>query len=126
MWLAVAAVAGFVVLGALSGPTKSPVKLEAASGSPGYWLVGADGGVFSFGQARSYGSVPGMKIHVHDIVGMAADPDGAGYWLVGADGGVFSFGTAHFHGSLNKNVGARGHIVTIAGAGSPESRTPGK
>jgi hypothetical protein len=29
-----------------------------------YWLVGADGGVFSFGDARFDGSAPGSGVHV--------------------------------------------------------------
>jgi hypothetical protein len=64
----------------------------------GYWLVGADGGVFSFGDAHFYGSMGGQRLN-EPVVGMAATPDGGGYWLVGADGGVFSFGDAHFYGS---------------------------
>jgi len=55
----------------------------------GYWLVGADGGVFNFGDAAYYGSLPGEHVSpTEPVVGMAATPDGAGYWLVGADGGV--------------------------------------
>ena len=64
----------------------------------GYWLVAADGGVFSFGDARFYGSTGAIHLAA-PVVGMAATPDGAGYWLVAADGGVFSFGDARFEGS---------------------------
>ena len=66
----------------------------------GYWLVGAHGEVFSYGDSSSFGSLPGNGITVNDIVGVAATSDGNGYWLVGADGGVFSFGDAQFDGSL--------------------------
>ena len=66
----------------------------------GYWLVAADGGVFTFGDAAFYGSLPGIGVHVSDIVGIAPTPDGHGYWLMGADGGVFSFGDARFYGSM--------------------------
>ncbi|MGH9030425.1 MAG: hypothetical protein ACRDV4_12525 [Acidimicrobiales bacterium] len=45
-------------------------------------------------------SVPGLKINVSNIVGIATTPDGGGYWLVGSDGGVFSFGDAKFFGSM--------------------------
>ena len=76
------------------GPAAGP-----GSGSgPGYWLVAADGGVFSFGQAGFYGSTGAIHL-AEPVVGMAATPDGAGYWLVAADGGVFSFGDARFGGS---------------------------
>ncbi|MGD0880904.1 MAG: hypothetical protein ABSB09_04980, partial [Acidimicrobiales bacterium] len=66
----------------------------------GYWLVGADGGVFAFGDAVFHGSLPASEISpAQPIVGVATTPDGDGYWLVGADGGVFAFGDAVFHGS---------------------------
>jgi hypothetical protein len=64
----------------------------------GYWMVAADGGVFSFGDARFFGSTGSMRLK-QPIVGMAATPSGRGYWLVAADGGVFSFGDARFFGS---------------------------
>jgi len=67
--------------------------------SHGYWLVGADGGVFAFGDAGFYGSTGNQHLNA-PIVGMAASPTGRGYWLVGADGGVFAFGDANFEGSV--------------------------
>jgi hypothetical protein len=67
----------------------------------GYWLVQRSGGVEGFGNAGSYGSLPGLGIVPKaPITGMAVTTDGRGYWLVGADGGVFAFGDAVFHGSL--------------------------
>ena len=74
----------------------------------GYRLVAADGGLFSFGFSKFFGSTG--SIHLNQaIVGMAPTPDGAGYWLVAADGGIFSFGDAGFYGStggmsLNKPI----------------------
>jgi len=66
----------------------------------GYWLVGVDGGVFSFGTAPFYGSLPGIGVvPVGAIVGVAPTPTGGGYWLVGSTGGVFAFGDAGFYGS---------------------------
>jgi PKD repeat protein len=76
----------------------SPSATPAASGT-GYWLVGADGGVFSFGASGFYGSAASLKLG-GCIVGMAPTPDGKGYWLAGADGGVLSFGDAKFYGSM--------------------------
>ena len=35
----------------------------------GYWLVAKDGGIFSFGDAKYFGSLPGLGIHVSNIVG---------------------------------------------------------
>jgi uncharacterized protein YkwD len=65
----------------------------------GYWLVARDGGIFSFGDARFYGSTGAIRLN-QPIVGMAATGDGRGYWMVARDGGIFSFGTARFRGSL--------------------------
>jgi len=69
----------------------------------GYDLVGQDGGVFVFPTGQSggyYGSLPGLGVHVNDIVGMVPSPDDKGYFLVGQDGGVFAFGDAPYLGSL--------------------------
>jgi hypothetical protein len=64
----------------------------------GLWMVGADGGVFSFGTAGFAGSMGGTRLNA-PIVGMAPTPDGGGYWLVARDGGIFTFGDAQFYGS---------------------------
>ncbi len=81
-------------------PYLASVAMAPTPGGNGYWMVGLDGGVFSFGDATYYGSLPGLGIRVNDIVGIASTSDGRGYWLLGADGGVFAFGDATYHGSL--------------------------
>jgi PKD repeat protein len=71
--------------------------------SSGYDLVGSDGGVFVLPTGNPggfYGSLPGLGVHVNNIVGMVPTVNDRGYFLVGADGGVFSFGNAPFLGSL--------------------------
>ena len=78
------------------------VGMAATPDGRGYWLVAADGGIFSFGDAGFYGSTGGMSLNA-PIVGMAATPDGRGYWLVAADGGIFSFGDARFWGSAGSD-----------------------
>lgn len=65
----------------------------------GYWLVAADGGVFTFGSAAFHGSTGGTRLN-KPIVGITATPSGQGYWLTAADGGVFSFGDAKYKGSV--------------------------
>ncbi len=64
----------------------------------GYLLLGRDGGIFAFGNARFYGSTGGWRLNA-PVLDMTMTADGHGYWFVAADGGVFSFGDAHFHGS---------------------------
>ncbi len=76
----------------------------------GYWLAGADGGVYAF-DAPFHGSLPGLGVTpAAPVVGIAADPGTAagstagGYWLAGVDGGVYAF-DAPFHGSDEASAG---------------------
>jgi hypothetical protein len=63
-------------------------------------MIGKDGGVFAFGDAGFVGSLPGIGVHLADIVAVVPTSDSKGYWMVGSDGGVFAFGDAGFVGSL--------------------------
>jgi hypothetical protein len=63
----------------------------------GYWVVGANGAVKAFGDAKFYGSLVGRT--ASPIISMAATPDGEGYWLLAADGAVSAFGNARSYGS---------------------------
>jgi hypothetical protein len=72
--------------------------MDRSGGGAGYRFVASDGGIFSFGDAKFFGSMGGTKLN-KPIVGMAKARDGDGYWLVASDGGIFSFGSAGFHGS---------------------------
>jgi hypothetical protein len=78
--------------------TEQPL-LGTSTPSPGYWEVAGDGGIFSFGQAKFYGSMGGQTLN-EPIVGMATVPGDGGYREVASDGGIFSFGTAKFFGSM--------------------------
>ncbi len=89
--------------------------MVAGPSGAGYLLVGADGGVFAFGSARFYGSLPGIKVHVHDIRAILPSSAGTGYVLVGRDGGAFVFGKGvDFHGSLPAEGVTASDIVGIA------------
>ena len=74
------------------------VGMASSADGGGYWLVGSDGGIYAFGDAPFDGSLPGLNVHVNNVVGMAAT-SGNGYWLVGSDGGIYSF-DANFYGSM--------------------------
>jgi hypothetical protein len=65
----------------------------------GYWLVGSDGGIFSFGQAQFYGSTGSLHLQ-RPVVGIVPTADHGGYWLDASDGGVFSYGDTQFYGSI--------------------------
>jgi len=93
-----------VYLGDLSQTTLNApiVGMAITPDGGGYWMVGADGGVFAYGDAGFYGST--NLVLNQPVVGMAATPDGHGYWFVAADGGVFAYGDAQFFGSTGNIV----------------------
>jgi hypothetical protein len=78
---------------ALSRPI---VAMATTADGTGYWLVAADGGIFTYGPTF-HGSMGGQHLN-KPVVGMSAAADNSGYWLVASDGGIFSFG-APFKGS---------------------------
>ncbi len=80
----------------------------------GYWLVGSDGGIFTFGSAQFHGSTGSLHLQ-RPVVGITPTSDRGGYWLVASDGGIFAFGDAGFHGSIP------GSGLTPAGSGLPHS-----
>ncbi len=82
---------GLRLNGAIVGITPDPV-------TGGYWLVGQDGGVFSY-SAPFFGSTGDIRLN-QPVVAMQSTGDGQGYWFVAADGGVFSYGDAPFEGSM--------------------------
>jgi hypothetical protein len=81
--------------------------------------VAADGGIFTFGDARFFGSTGSKRLN-QPIVSMIPTRSGRGYWLVAADGGIFTFGDARFlgsTGSLRLNRPVIGGIATRTGRG---------
>ena len=112
---------GNTPIGANSVPNANApiVGMAATPDGAGYWLVGSDGGIFSYGDAQFYGSTGSLVLNA-PIVGMASTPDGKGYWLVARDGGVFNYGDAQFWGSagsLSLNAPIVGMAVTHDGGG---------
>ncbi len=80
----------------------------------GYYLVGSDGGIFTFGSANFYGSTGSLRLQ-RPVVGITPTADEGGYWLVASDGGIFAFGNAGFHGSIP------GLGLAPAGSGLPHA-----
>lgn len=75
------------------GMTWTPDRLH-------YWQVGADGGIFSYGNPGGifYGSAVGQA--TAPVVGMAATGTGKGYWIASTDGNVYNFGDAPKLGNM--------------------------
>ena len=91
-----------LIAGGSEMPSGAQMMATTPSGG-GYWIVGSDGGVFSYGDAQFFGSTGGVALNA-PIVGITATPTGNGYWLIAQDGGVFSFGDAPFLGAPTGHV----------------------
>ena len=103
----------------LPGPCSPCGRSAPVFSGPGYRFVASDGGIFSFGDAKFYGSAGGTKL-TRPIVGMSSTPSNGGYWLVASDGGIFSYGDAKFFGStgaLHLNSPIVGMTTTPSGQG---------
>jgi hypothetical protein len=94
-------------------PTPPPPPAPPAP-QHGYWLVGSDGGIFTFGSAQFYGSTGSLRLQ-RPVVGIVPTEDRGGYWLDASDGGIFAFGNAGFYGSIP------GLGLHPAGSGLPSS-----
>jgi SpoIID/LytB domain protein len=105
----------FTVGTTITGPG---VGMAATPNGRGYWVVGANGSLFAFGDATYQGSADGLVLN-RPVVGMAATADGKGYWLVASDGGIFGYGDARFYGSTGNLVLNR---PVVGMAATPDGR----
>jgi len=81
----------------------------------GYWMVGASGVVYAFGQVRNYGNAPTpAATHIEPT------PSRKGYWVLDAYGRVYPFGDAKAYGRpppLRSGEFARSLSSTPSGQG---------
>jgi subtilisin family serine protease len=77
----------------------SPLLNGGTKGN-GYWIVGVDGSVHTYGTAKFYGDLRSKRFGSMIVAG-ARTPDGKGYWLAAANGAVYTFGNAEYHGGKN-------------------------
>ena len=96
-------------------PGDSAVGMAPTLSGHGYWIVTRSGDVLPFGDARSYGSLHGVRLAA-GVVGVSTTPDARGYWLAAADGGVFAFGDARFYGSAS-GIRLDAPVVGLAATG---------
>jgi len=113
------------------------VGIQRSPSGHGYRMVARDGGIFDFGDAPYLGSLPGLGMHVTDVVAAAPTPTNRGYWILRRSGRVYPFGDAQGFGSYTNPCGdpavaifsnpkAQGYrIVTASGATLAYGAAPG-
>jgi myo-inositol-hexaphosphate 3-phosphohydrolase len=93
--------------------TTAPIQIPGSTKS-GYWMVGSDGRVYPFGDARLFGDVslaPGAS-----AVDLEPTPSGNGYWIVDDLGHVFAKGDARSFGDVNRGQLRSTEIITSLSA----------
>ncbi|MDQ3945420.1 MAG: fibronectin type III domain-containing protein [Actinomycetota bacterium] len=100
----------------LGGPPPSPPPADVPEPPPGgYWMVGSDGVVYAFGDARHRGE-PAAQLGTARAVDLEPTPSGAGYWVVDDQGRVFAFGDAGDFGQSDHTSLVAGETVTSLSA----------
>jgi len=83
----------------------------------GYWLLDADGTVYTFGDAVNFGHVTNVPANAATMTIVPTFDDG-GYWIVGSNGQVFTFGDAKFFGDMQTKGVPVTNIVGMAVTGN--------
>jgi len=91
------------------GQVNPPVTVKP-SGKNGYWMLGSDGKVYAFGEAKNLGA-PTLAAGAQ-AVDLETTPSGNGYWIVDNAGNVFGYGDAASQGGIQGGQLAPGEAVT--------------
>jgi hypothetical protein len=73
----------------------------------GYWMLGADGAVYAFGNAKFYGSHTDLAAH------LTPTRTALGYWVVNRTGHVYAFGDARSFGDAGA-LRAGEHVTSMS------------
>ncbi|HEY2214572.1 MAG TPA: IPT/TIG domain-containing protein [Acidimicrobiales bacterium] len=96
---------GFTPAGTTGHALAAPiVGIVPTADNKGYFMVGSDGGVFSFGDAKFEGSCPGIGGCSGAAVAVMPDATGNGYWVITKTGHVYTFGDANYFGAPGPQV----------------------
>jgi sugar lactone lactonase YvrE len=84
-------------------PAGSPPPGATANGAPnksGYWMLGAEGKIFPFGDAKSLGDPSAAMPAGTKATRLEPTPSAAGYWVLNETGGVYAYGDAPALGGI--------------------------
>ncbi len=100
-------------------PTEPPGQQAPVATSPqavpnrsGYWMLGNDGKIFPFGDARSLGDPSAVLPAGTKAVRLEPTPSAAGYWVLSNEGAVYAYGDAMALGGLNAADLGKGEKAT--------------
>jgi sugar lactone lactonase YvrE len=103
--------------GETPGQTSGTPGGNAAAGPlrSGYWMLGTDGKVYAFGDAKPLGdpstALPAGAKAMH----IEPTPSTAGYWIVDDSGDVYAYGDATPLGNVNAaDLGARDKVTSLS------------
>jgi ribosomal protein L24E len=84
-----------------TGPPASGGPATTGSGQSGYWMLGSDGKIFPFGDAKSMGDASAALPAGTKAMHIEPTPTAKGYWIVNEDGLVYAFGDAPSLGNVD-------------------------
>jgi hypothetical protein len=99
----------------------TPTGTDPKPARSGYWMLGTDGKVHPFGEAKAHGdallpiSASAGKVEAADV---EPTPTGDGYWIVDDAGHVFAYGDAGHFGGIDPGQLEAGEKVTSLSASS--------
>jgi sugar lactone lactonase YvrE len=108
-----------------NGGTPPPPPPPGGGGTPvpvpgksGYWMLGVDGKVYAFGDAKDamFGDAAGQMPAGAKAVHIEPTPTAKGYWINDDRGAVYFFGDAAKHGGINASALQAGETVTSLSA----------
>jgi autotransporter-associated beta strand protein len=87
------------------GGDGNDVTLSAPTARSGYWMLGAGGKVYPFGNAQHYGDLSGTALPA-GVTPVDIEPthDYKGYWILTSDGAVWAFGNAPYLGGAEDDL----------------------
>jgi hypothetical protein len=92
-------------------PTTNPDPQPVQQPTPGYWMIGADGGVYNFGTLA-------LGSHYTTAVDIESTPSGGGYWILNDKGEVFTKGDAGHLGNAGLAAGEKAVSLSSTPSGN--------
>jgi myo-inositol-hexaphosphate 3-phosphohydrolase len=97
-----------------TAPQVTPTTGVQTPNRSGYWMVGSDGRVFNFGDAKAYGDA--ILAAGAQAVDLEPTPSGNGYWVIDDQGHIFAKGDAKAMGDVDRAILSPAEVVTSLSA----------